>query len=70
MATAARTRGCQVTCVELDALPLSRLMGDDVGKRIVSWWDGIDLRLGAAVRQVVPGGVELADGSGCRRTSC
>ena len=63
VATAARTRGCQVTCVELDALPLARLMGDDVGKRIVSWWDGIDLRLGAAVRQVVPGGVELADGT-------
>lgn len=63
VATAARTRGCQVTCVELDALPLARLMGEDVGKRILGWWDGVDLRLGTAVRQVVPGGVELADGA-------
>ncbi|MBA3743569.1 FAD-dependent oxidoreductase [Sporichthya sp.] len=63
VATAARTRGCQVTCVELDALPLARLMGDDVGKRIVSWWDGIDLRLGTAVAAVESGGVQLADGT-------
>jgi NADPH-dependent 2,4-dienoyl-CoA reductase/sulfur reductase-like enzyme len=63
VATAARTRGCHVTCVELDALPLARLMGEGVGKRILEWWDGIDLRLGTAVRQVVPGGVELADGA-------
>ena len=63
VATAARTRGCSVTCVELDALPLARLMGEDVGKRILGWWDGIDLRLGTAVAQVVPGGVELAEGT-------
>ena len=63
VATAARTLGGQVTCVELDALPLARLMGEDVGKRVLGWWHGIDLRLGTAVKQVVPGGVELADGA-------
>ena len=63
VATAARARGCAVTCVELDALPLARLMGTDVGKRVLDWWDGIDLRVGTAVAAVVPGGVQLADGS-------
>lgn len=63
VATAARTRGCQVTCLELDALPLARLMGDEVGKRLVSWWDGIDLRLGTAVATVETNGVRLADGT-------
>lgn len=63
VATAARARGCQVTCVELDALPLARLMGEDVGKRLLSWWDGIDLRLGTAVAAVIPGGVQLVDGT-------
>ncbi len=62
VATAARTRGCAVTCVELDALPLARTMGEDVGKRLLPWWDGIDLRLATAVAAVVPGGVTLADG--------
>lgn len=63
VATAARTRGCRVTCLELDALPLARLMGPDVGKRILDWWDGIDLRVGTAVAAVRPGAVELADGT-------
>lgn len=63
VATAARTRGCRVTCLELDPLPLARLMGPDVGKRILGWWDGIDLRLDTAVAAVSSGGVELADGT-------
>ncbi|WP_028984574.1 FAD-dependent oxidoreductase [Sporichthya polymorpha] len=62
VATAARTRGCHVTCVDLDALPLARLMGSEVGKRLLSWWEGIDLRLGTAVAAVTSDGVELADG--------
>ncbi|MGQ0629487.1 MAG: NAD(P)/FAD-dependent oxidoreductase [Sporichthyaceae bacterium] len=63
VATSARTRGAQVTCVELDALPLARLLGDEVGARVLQWWEGIDLRLGTAVREVTAAGVELADGT-------
>jgi 3-phenylpropionate/trans-cinnamate dioxygenase ferredoxin reductase subunit len=62
VATAARARGCSVTCVELDPLPLERAMGPEVGKRILPWWDGIDLRMGTAVASVSPDGVELAAG--------
>lgn len=43
--------------------PTRPVDGRDVRKRILGWWDGIDLRLGTAVKQVVPGGVELADGT-------
>ena len=63
VATVARGNGCSVTCLESDALPLARHFGDDVGKRVLSWWDGIDLRLDARVSRVVRGGVELSDGS-------
>lgn len=63
VATAARQNGCHVTAVEREALPLATHFGDDVGKRVLDWWEGVDLRLGAAVSRVVTGGVELVDGS-------
>lgn len=63
VATVARANGCTVTCLESDALPLARHFGDDVCKRVLPWWDGIDLRLAARVSRVVSGGVELSDGS-------
>ncbi|MGQ0624345.1 MAG: NAD(P)/FAD-dependent oxidoreductase [Sporichthyaceae bacterium] len=63
VATSAKARGCAVTVLELDSRPLARTMGDEVGKRVLDWWDGIDLRVGTAVAQVRPDGVELADGT-------
>lgn len=63
VATSARSAGCSVTCVEFDALPLARLFGEEVGKRVHAWWDGIDLRLATSVALVRPDGVELSDGT-------
>jgi NADPH-dependent 2,4-dienoyl-CoA reductase/sulfur reductase-like enzyme len=63
VAGAARAAGCKVTCVELGEAPLHMALGVDVGARTVSWWDGIDLRLGVGVTSVDEGGLSLQDGS-------
>jgi 3-phenylpropionate/trans-cinnamate dioxygenase ferredoxin reductase subunit len=62
VATVALGRGCQVTCVEAGPAPLSVALGPDVGSRTLPWWEGIDLRLGVGVDEVVDGGIELSDG--------
>lgn len=61
--TAAVKHGCVVTCVEAAPAPLAVALGEDVGARTLPWWEGVDLRLGVGVAEIVDGGVELADGS-------
>ena len=62
VATAALAHGCTVSCVEAGPAPLAQALGEQVGKRLLSWWSGIDLRLGTSVEQVSDGGVLLSDG--------
>lgn len=61
--TAAVKHGCVVTCVEAAPAPLAVALGEDVGARTLPWWDGVDLRLGVGVAEIVDGGVDLADGT-------
>jgi len=63
VATAARTAGCRVTCVEAARAPAERLFGDAVAQRLLPWWEDIDLRLGAGVDRVEQGQVVLSDGT-------
>jgi 3-phenylpropionate/trans-cinnamate dioxygenase ferredoxin reductase component len=65
LATAAASRGCEVTVVEAAATPLAAALGHDVGAQTTRWYAeaGVDLRLAAAVAAIEPGGIALADGS-------
>lgn len=63
VATAARGRGCAVTCVEYAEAPLANALGPDVADRLLPWWSGIDLRCTTSVREVTDAGVVLADGT-------
>ncbi|MEV0584742.1 FAD-dependent oxidoreductase [Nonomuraea sp. NPDC050310] len=62
VATAARRAGCAVTVVEAGRAPLAHAVAPEVGERIIPWYDGIDLRLGAMVSEVDEGGVRLTCG--------
>jgi 3-phenylpropionate/trans-cinnamate dioxygenase ferredoxin reductase subunit len=52
-AAAARTHGAEVTVVELDSLPLRRVLGDEVAQVFADLHraHGVDLRFGASVRE-------------------
>ena len=65
LATAAAARGCLVTVVEAGQAPLAAAIGAKVGAQTQRWYAqaGVDLRLGAAVESVQPGGLVLAGGS-------
>jgi len=63
VATSALARGCAVTCVEVDSAPVARVLGTEVGKRLIPWWSDVDLRLNARVDRVDDGAVVLADGT-------
>ncbi|WP_347957469.1 FAD-dependent oxidoreductase [Gordonia aichiensis] len=63
VATAARTRGCHVTCLEYAEAPLANTLGQAVAGHLLPWWSGIDLRCGTSVEEVTDDGVVLADGS-------
>ena len=63
VATAARSAGCRVTCVEVGPEPLTGPLGEVAGAATRPWWAGIDLRTATAVRSVEPDGVHLADGA-------
>jgi len=70
VAAAAREHGCPVTVVEVDRLPLRRVLGDEVAAlfRDLHVAHGVDFRFGAGVREfAVDGGkvraVVLADGT-------
>src|SRR6476661_990269 len=61
-AAAARQHGCAVTVVEMDSLPLRRVMGDEVATvyRDLHAAHGVDFRFGAGLREIVAS----EDGSG------
>jgi 3-phenylpropionate/trans-cinnamate dioxygenase ferredoxin reductase subunit len=67
---AARTHGASVTLVEVDSLPLRRVLGDEVARvfAVLHAEHGVDLRLGTGIREIVGLGgridsVTLDDGS-------
>ncbi len=64
LATAAVARGAQVTVVEAGPAPLAAAVGVPVGAKTQEWYAsaGVDLRVGAAVQAVQPGGLALASG--------
>jgi 3-phenylpropionate/trans-cinnamate dioxygenase ferredoxin reductase component len=70
VAAAARTHGAAVTLVEIDTLPLRRVLGDEVAQVFADLHaaHGVDLRLGTGVREIVGqdgrvASVTLDDGS-------
>lgn len=63
VATAAKARGCEVTCLEYSPAPLTNTLGADVATHLLPWWSGIDLRCGTSVREVTDHGVVLTDDS-------
>jgi 3-phenylpropionate/trans-cinnamate dioxygenase ferredoxin reductase component len=64
LATAAVSKGCQVTVVEAGPAPLAVAIGAQVGALTVPWYEqaGVDLMLGTAVESVQDGGLALAGG--------
>ena len=62
VATAAVARGVHVTVVEGLDRPLAGALPAEVGHRMLPWWSGVDLRLGAAVAAVEDDAVHLAGG--------
>jgi 3-phenylpropionate/trans-cinnamate dioxygenase ferredoxin reductase subunit len=64
LATAARTRGCQVTVLEAANAPLAAAVGPEIGTITAGWYAQaeVDLRLGQPVGSIEAGGVALADG--------
>jgi 3-phenylpropionate/trans-cinnamate dioxygenase ferredoxin reductase component len=73
VAAAARTHAAEVTLVEVDTLPLRRVLGDEVGQVFADLHadHGVDLRLGTGIREIVGTGgrvasVTLDDGTSLR----
>jgi 3-phenylpropionate/trans-cinnamate dioxygenase ferredoxin reductase subunit len=64
LATAARTRGCQVTVLEAAEAPLAAAVGAEIGAITAGWYAqaGVELRLGQPVGSIEAGGVALASG--------
>lgn len=64
LATAAASRGCEVTVVEAAEAPLAAAIGAEIGGQTAPWYAevGVDLRLRTAVAAIEPGGIALADG--------
>lgn len=65
LATAAASRGCQVTVLEAADTPLAAAVGTQVGGVTAPWYAeaGVELRLRESVAAIEPGGVALGDGS-------
>jgi 3-phenylpropionate/trans-cinnamate dioxygenase ferredoxin reductase component len=64
LATAARTRGCEVTVLEAASAPLATAVGSKVGGITARWYAeaGVELRLGQKVKSIGDGGIALAGG--------
>lgn len=62
VAAAARTHGAAVTLVEIDTLPLRRVLGDEVAQVFADLHaaHGVNLRLGTGVRAIVGAGGHVA----------
>jgi 3-phenylpropionate/trans-cinnamate dioxygenase ferredoxin reductase component len=63
VATSALARGCEVTCLEAGSAPVARALGQEIGKRLATWWKDVDLRLDTPVDRVETGAVILRDGT-------
>lgn len=65
VATAAARAGCVVTVIEAGETPLAAALGPEVGGHTIPWYAeaGVELRLGAVVGTVDPGGVTLMSGA-------
>jgi NADPH-dependent 2,4-dienoyl-CoA reductase/sulfur reductase-like enzyme len=63
VATAAVARGVDVTVLEAMATPVAWALPAFIGERMLPWWSGVDLRVGALVDRVEPDAVHLVDGS-------
>lgn len=65
VATAAARAGCSVTVIEASETPLAAALGPAVGGHTIPWYAeaGVELRLGAMVGTVDPGGVTLLSGA-------
>ena len=64
LATAAASRGCQVSVVEAGQAPLAAAVGAEVGALTTGWYAqaGVRLLLGQAVQAVADGGLALTGG--------
>jgi NADPH-dependent 2,4-dienoyl-CoA reductase/sulfur reductase-like enzyme len=64
-AASLRKRGLDVTVVGPDAIPLARILGDEVGRFVqgVHEANGVAFRLGRTPRRITRSEVELSDGS-------
>lgn len=62
IASAAVQRGCSVSCVEAGPAPLAQTLGEQVGRRTLTWWEDVDLRTDTKVAAVDDDGLCLADG--------
>ncbi|HEX4062797.1 MAG TPA: FAD-dependent oxidoreductase [Streptosporangiaceae bacterium] len=64
LATAAASRGCEVTVLDLAATPLAAAVGPEVGSKTAAWYAaaGVRLLLNQGVDSVQPGGLALAGG--------
>jgi 3-phenylpropionate/trans-cinnamate dioxygenase ferredoxin reductase subunit len=64
LATAAAAHGALVTVVEAGPAPLAAAVSAPVGAQTARWYagTGVDLRVGAAVQAVEPGGLALTSG--------
>lgn len=69
VAATARGRGCEVTIIEVAAVPLAHVLGEEMGRAVSALHGdhGVDVRLGVGVEGFEGGrrveGVRLADGS-------
>ncbi len=65
VASTASGLGANVSMIEVEAAPLARVAGAEVGHLLADRWraEGVDLHLGAQVARVGPDRVDLADGT-------
>jgi 3-phenylpropionate/trans-cinnamate dioxygenase ferredoxin reductase subunit len=65
LATAAATRGCDVTVLEAADTPIAAAVGSDVGGLTIPWYAeaGVELRLNESVAAIEPGGIAMRDGA-------
>ncbi len=65
VASTATGLGAHVSMIEVEAAPLARVAGAEVGHLLADRWRavGVDLHLGAQIARVEPDRVDLADGT-------
>ena len=65
LATAAASRGCEVTVLEAGDTPIAAAVGTDVGGMTIPWYAeaGVELRLNQSVAAIEAGGIALGNGA-------